>query len=69
MPEFDLYPKCDKPEWLTVGATCHCLGEGDDIFTVIAVESNAAALANNGKPHGWESFEKLSQVFESRPAS
>jgi hypothetical protein len=56
----DIYPQCDKPYWLIVGAICKCWGEGEDLFRIDMVGKNAAILYTlNGKTHGWESFTKL----------
>jgi hypothetical protein len=45
---------------MEVGATCYCLGEAQDIFTVSVVLDRAAVLLDaDGYGHGTESFTKL----------
>ena len=50
----DIYPECEPPEWMEVGAWCYCWGEAQDKFTVAAL-----LLDSGGHCHGLESFTKL----------
>ena len=60
MPTIEIYLKCEKPDWMKVGAWCYCYGEAYDKFKVVMVLKNAAVLNTwGGKAHGTESFAKL----------
>ena len=72
MPTIDIYPECQKPHWMKLGACCYCLGEGNEKFTVDRVFKNAATLLTaSGCAHGMESFTKLyksmDELEERRP--
>lgn len=57
----DLYPECEKPDWIKVGAICKCWGEANDLFIIDVVLQKSAVLSTiDGKYcHGCESFTKL----------
>jgi len=63
VPTIEIYPDCQKPDWMEPGAWCYCLGEGNDKFTVDQVFDVSATLvtgvSGNGHAHGMESFTKL----------
>lgn len=60
MTTIDIYPDCPKPEWMSPGEWCYCLGEGSDVFTVDQVfDVSATLLTKSGHAHGMESFTKL----------
>lgn len=60
MSTIEIYPNCLKPYWMKIGATCFCLGEGLELFTVSMVLDKAAVLVDAaGYGHGTESFTKL----------
>ena len=63
MKTFSIYPPCRKPQWVKIGATCHCNGDRNVIFKIddISAGKRAAFLVDlKGYLHGWESFKKLS---------
>ena len=65
MPTIEIYPDCPTPDWMKVGATCFCLGEAQDVFTVAMVLDKAAVLTDAaGYNHGTESFTKLYQTLD-----
>ena len=50
---------------MKVGATCFCLGEAQDVFTVVQVLNKAAVLNTaGGYAHGTESFSKLYKTLD-----
>lgn len=60
----DLYPECEKPEWIKIGVWCYCLGEGNDKFVIDTVERYTAILSDGRYCHGRESFSKLYQDID-----
>jgi hypothetical protein len=65
MTTINIYPDCTKPDWMEVGATCYCLGEGNDILTVSMVLDKAAVMLDaQGYAHGTESFTKLYKTLD-----
>lgn len=60
---FDIYPPMPKPIWMKKGAKVWCIGEAQEVFTVLELGKkgfDAAYLLNsNGHDHGWESYKKL----------
>jgi hypothetical protein len=62
----EVYPDCEKPEWLRVGVKCKCWGEGEDILTVSSIGKNACRMKKGDKDHGWESIKKLHSPLSDR---
>ena len=65
----EIYPECEKPDWVKEGVDCHCHGEGGlTILTIKEIGENAAFLYKDKactNMHGWESFTKLYPVEPS----
>ena len=58
--KIEIYPKCEVPDWIKVGAKCYVWGEAFDLFTIAAIGKFAVLLnKSNGVCHGWESITKL----------
>lgn len=61
--KLEIYPKCPKPDWLKVGVTCCCYGEGSERFKVDSIDEynyRVWLVTVDGKyDQGWESFGKL----------
>ncbi len=58
-----------KPKWLVMGAAVHCLGEGQDVFTIADLSPDVCSsmlLTANGRLHGRESWSKLSPARQPR---
>lgn len=63
--KIEIYPKCQKPEWLKRGEWCYCLGEGNDKFLIDQIfDVSATLITNDGFAHGMESFTKLYKTIE-----
>lgn len=54
--------KVKLPEWFKVGAEVHCIGEGDDLLTILKVCKNAVGDVTGAVlDHGC--FESLSKIY------
>ena len=61
----DIYPPCERPDWVHVGVLCNVYGEAHDVFRISQVLNNRVILeTKNGKYcHGAESFTKLHREY------
>lgn len=61
MTTINIYPDCDKPDWVEVGEWCYVRGEAYDLFRITQVLDKAAVLEGyyNKVFQGTESFTKM----------